>query len=375
MGGETHSKIAASLALALFVAGACALTPPAAELPSPVPTPESSAAPTSSPISTVRPRPRFFVASESTEQVWVLEGDPLAVVAKVPVGKLPHNLSVSPDGRWVAVANRMGNTASIINPREMREVARVLVGKQPHDLIWAPDSRTLFVGSEREGYIHRIEADTWKPLAPLAVTVPQHALAIWNGRPNELWFTVTNASAANVLRVYDLDTNQIAEIKVNDVHDVFFTPDGSEAWTTSSGFLCKPSDRVVVYDPLEKRVKEELHFPGRYPFHTMKQNRDALFYVDQTETMVLSDHQQESLMVVDWKSRRIVGSAKLKDPAISSSGACGIEVFHTAYTPGRYYTTSNKDSSLRVIDAKELRVLQRVEIPRPHGVVLVPLEA
>src|SRR5688500_5858440 len=46
---------------------------------------------------------RVFVASESTDQVWVLDGVPgheFALVGKIPVGRLPHQLAVSPDGKW-----------------------------------------------------------------------------------------------------------------------------------------------------------------------------------------------------------------------------------------------------------------------------------
>jgi YVTN family beta-propeller protein len=293
----------------------------------------------------------------------VLEGGPLAVIARIDVGRLPHNISVSPDGKWIAVANRMGHSVSVIDPIELREVARVPVGRQPHDLIWSPDARVIFVGSEREGFIWRIEAGSWRPLAPLAVGVPQHTLAISASRPTELWFTVTNTAAQAHLRVYHLDQARVELIDVSDVHDVYFTPDGSEVWSSSSGFIAVPSDRIVIYDPVSKRVKEEIRLTGRYPFHAMKQNRDALFYLDQTRTMVLSDHLQESLLFVDWRERRITGEVRL-----------GPQPFHSAYTPSRYYTTTNADDSLRVIDATSREVIHRVEIPRPHGVVLVPLD-
>ena len=80
----------------------------------------------------------------------------------------------------------------------------------------------------------------------------------------------TNSNENDHLRVYDLDTKLITKVKVNDVHDAYFTPDGSEMWSSSSGFLDKPSDRMVIYDPIAKTVKEEIHLKGRYPFHTLK---------------------------------------------------------------------------------------------------------
>lgn len=361
------TAVGAPLFAALLVAAACvpaasappqsspvAATQPPVESPA-VAQPEPSPAPSPSPAPK---KARFFVAAEFKEEVWVLEGEPLQVVAKVPVGRLPHNISVSPNGRWVATANRMSGTVSVIDPRELREVARIKVGRQPHDLVWATDAASLFVGSEREGFIHRIEAETWKALAPLRVGVPQHTLAIHPSRPSELWFTLTNVDATNHLRVYHLDTDRITEVKTYDNHDVFFTPDGSEVWTSTSGFLDRPSDRVVIHDPETKTVKQELRFPGRYPFHSMKHNRDARFFVDGTDVMVLSDHTEPSLMFVDWRARKILGSVKLEK-----------WVFHTAYTPGRYYTTNNMPGALWVIDAVERTVLYKLDIPRAHGVV------
>ena len=95
-------------------------------MPSATPTP----VPAPSPIPPLYAKLRIFVASESTDQVWVLDGKPgeqFALIGKITVGKLPHQLAVSPDGKWVAVNNRMGNTTSIIDPLSMKEVVRLMV--------------------------------------------------------------------------------------------------------------------------------------------------------------------------------------------------------------------------------------------------------
>ena len=120
--------------------------------------PTTMPAATPSPIAepTVDPRVyaklRVFVASETTDQVWVLEGapdSPFALVGKIPVGRMPHQMSVSPDGKFVVVNNRMANTTSVIDPIAMKEIVRLPVGKQPHGIIWSPDAKTLFVAHER----------------------------------------------------------------------------------------------------------------------------------------------------------------------------------------------------------------------------------
>src|SRR5438034_9198039 len=151
-----------ALAVIATMVGACAsagASAPAPEIlkhrlppdeiakPSATPTP----VPAPSPIAPLYAKLRIFVASESTDQVWVLDGKPgeqYAVIGKTSVGKRPHHHAVSPDGKWVAVNNRMGNTTSIIDPLSMREVVRLRGGKQPHGTTWSPDAKTLLVGHE-----------------------------------------------------------------------------------------------------------------------------------------------------------------------------------------------------------------------------------
>ena len=307
---------------------------------------------------------RVFVASESTDQVWVMEAKPDAsfeMVTKIPVGRMPHQMAVSPDGKYVAVNNRMANSTSIIDPVSMKEITRVMVGKQPHGIAWSRDGKTLYIAHEKENYIASLESGTWKN-TPLMVGVPQHVLAISPTRPNELWFTVTNSTENDHLRVIDTATKQITKVKINDVHDAYFTPDGSEVWSSSSGFLDKPSDRMVIYDPNERKVKQEIRFTGRYPFHTLKPLQDGMYAFADTKLMVLSDHLGPSLLWVDWRERRIVDQTKL-----------GQQPFHSTYDPegDRILVTTNVDGMVNVINFKTHQVIQKIPVTKAHGIVSV----
>lgn len=370
----------AFLAVGVVLLASCAGAS-VAPTPSEGPTTGDNAAPSTVPTSTLAPvaqptvdarlyaKLRVFVASESTDQVWVLEGAPgaqFALVGKIPVGRMPHQLSVSPDGRFVAVNNRMANTTSVIDSATMKEIARLPVGKQPHGILWSPDAKTLFVAHERDNYISRFEAGTWKSLPPLMVGVPQHVLAMSAARPNELWFTVTNSNENDHLRAYDLDTKKVTRVKVNDVHDAYFTPDGSEIWSSSSGFLNKPSDRMVIYDPIAKTVKQEIHLKGRYPFHTLKLFQDGVYYPGNTSVMVLSDHLGSSLVWMDWRERAILGETKL-----------GQHPFHSTYDPegDRLLVTTNVDGMVNVIDMKTRQVVQKLPVTKAHGIASVGITA
>ncbi len=345
-------------------------------IPSPEPTPVTTPVPTPVPTPSGPSKLRVFVASEGpysggTGEVWVLEGSATTgfeVVKRIPQGGWPHNVSVSPDGKYVAVAQRSSNQVSVIDPIEMKEIARFPVGKTPHGITWSPDSRSLFTAHERDHFIGRIEVGTWR-MTPLNVGVPQHVTVMDPSKPTQLWFTLTNSMAANHLRMYDLETNSVTMVNVADVHDVYFTPDFSELWSSSSGFLEKPSDRMVIYDPATRAVKETIRFPGRYPFHGQKASRDGQYFLPDTSIMLISSHWSAekgpngaSLLWVDWKQRRIVGDTPL-----------GRHVFHMTYDPlgDRVLATSNIDGMVNVIDAKTRQVVQKVHVPKAHGIVAI----
>ena len=331
---------------------------------SPAPT-EPGAAP--APNAPTYTKLRVFVASETTEQVWVLEGAPkdkFVLVGKIPVGKLPHQMAVSPDGKWVAVNNRLSDQTSIIDPVAMKEVVRVKVGKQPHGITFSPDSKILFVAHERDAYIARIEVGTWRLLSPLLVGTPQHVLTIGSKRPNQLLFTVTNSNEVDHLRAYDLEKNTITKFKVQDVHDAYYTPDQSEIWSSSSGFIDKPSDRMVIYDPDTFAVKEEIRLgANHYPFHTLKQNQDGMYEMPDKSIMLLSDHKGPSLLWMNYKDRKIVAETK----------GIGNQPFHTTYDPlgERVLLTTNVDGMVNVIDVNTRQVVQKIPVPSCHGIASV----
>ena len=373
--GSNRARSLALFAILVVVLSACGIdssevpaTPAPSASPSDVASPASAdPGATATPNAPTYSKLRVFVASENTEQVWVLEAAPkekFVVVGKIQVGKLPHQMAVSADGKWVAVNDRLSDQTSIIDPVAMKEVVRIKVGKQPHGISFSPDSKILFVAHERDTYIARIEVGTWKLLSPLLVGTPQHVLTIGSKRPNQLLFTVTNSNEVDHLRAYDLEKNTITKFKVQDVHDAYYTPDQSEIWSSSSGFIDKPSDRMVIYDPDTYAVKEEIRLGAtHYPFHTTKENQDGMYFLPDKSIMLLSDHKGPSLLWLDYKSRTIVAETK----------GIGNQPFHTSYDPlgGRILLTTNVDGMVNVIDVNTRQVVQKIAVPTPHGIASV----
>ena len=71
-----------------------------------------------------------------------------AVVGRVPVGREPEGVGITPDGRWVLVTNESDNSVSVIDTRTLKIVKSVQVGKRPRDVAFTPDGRAAYVSGE-----------------------------------------------------------------------------------------------------------------------------------------------------------------------------------------------------------------------------------
>lgn len=309
----------------------------------------------------------LFVTSMKTDTVSVLRGrvPDLAFVRGIPVGREPHNLGLSPDGRWAATGNRRSGTVSIIDTQSVKEVARIPVGRQPHDVAFSSDSRTLYVGHEQELYASVIEVGTWTRKPRLEIGRAQHDLSI-SPDDRELWFTVTNRPyKPGDPRVGVIDLGMGNRVTLIDTghnsHDVTLSPDGRVAWVTNSGFVDVPDSRVDYLDVATRKLLGTVQL-GRYPFHSPKRGRDGNYVPASAPEMWFSDHGLEAAVAVS-----------LSDPRVIASVPVGAEPYHVTATPGgALFVANHRSNTVTVIDGSRRVVLGTLKVPPgPHGVGVV----
>ncbi|MBI4252343.1 MAG: beta-propeller fold lactonase family protein [Candidatus Tectomicrobia bacterium] len=313
-------------------------------------------------------RVTLFVTSEFTDTVGVYKGEvpDLKRVKTIRVGRDPHNMGISPDGRWVVSGDRLAEQVSVIDTKSLDRVQVLKTGKHPHDVHFSPDGKLLFVGHERENFIHVFETVTWKRLAPIEVGAAQHDLSLSpDGR--ELWFTITNRPYRKWearLGVVDLAA---AERKVawvfgtGNAHDAIFSPDNRTMWVTNGGFIGHAVPWVNVLDVRARRVLGTIKV-GEYPFHSPKRGRDGYHVPLDAKEMWFSDHGTSSVIIMDVATMKPVGSVPV-----------GKAPFHIAVTPGGVLFVANHDShTVTVIDGKAKKALATLQVAKePHGLAVL----
>jgi YVTN family beta-propeller protein len=112
----------------------------------------------------ITPDRRLVVANEDAATATVLDLRSGSIVARVPVGKEPEGVRVSPDGAFVLVTNESDNSISIIDAKSLKVVRNVVVGKRPRDIAFMPDGKTAYVTGEFDSSLYRIRVPQGAPV-------------------------------------------------------------------------------------------------------------------------------------------------------------------------------------------------------------------
>jgi YVTN family beta-propeller protein len=112
----------------------------------------------------ITPDGRLIVANEDSATATVIELKSGKIVARVPVGKEPEGVRVSPDGKHVLVTNESDNSISILDAQTLQVVKSVVVGKRPRDIAFMPDSKTAYVSGEFDSSLYRIHVPEGEPV-------------------------------------------------------------------------------------------------------------------------------------------------------------------------------------------------------------------
>jgi YVTN family beta-propeller protein len=128
----------------------------------------------SSPIA-VTPDDRFvWVANPDNDSVSVInvQNDANQKVAEIKVGDEPNGVAVHPNGQTVYVTNTISGTVSVINANTRNIVATILVGTEPYGLALTPNGTKLYVTNARSDDISVISTATNTVLRTIRLQAP-----------------------------------------------------------------------------------------------------------------------------------------------------------------------------------------------------------
>ncbi len=290
----------------------------------------------------------IFVLNSLDGNVSVIDPVTWTETKRIPTGKEPHHLYLTPDEKSVIVANALSDSLTFIDPRTA-EVQRVVSGiLDPYHLRFSPDMKWFVTVANRLNHIDIYKWDGQNPTLVKRIASSKTPSHMWiDSKSTTVWATMQDS---NELVAVDLATQVIKwRVKTGPMPaDVFGTPDDKTILVGLTG-----GDGVEVYDVSNgpaKRIKKIQTGKGAHAFRALGDKQHEL----------VSNRLANTISKIDYTNFSVV------DQFPGPSGPDCMDITADGKT---ILLASRWAQKLSVVDMSTRKVVRQIKVGKsPHGV-------
>ena len=340
---SAHALAAAALACAAVLACGAAV----AQAPAPAPASSTPAASGAAPALPAIRTP-IFVLNSLDANVSVIDPATWTEKERIPTGKEPHHLYLTPDEKSIIVANALSDSLTFIDPKtaQVQRTVRGIV--DPYQLQFSPDMKWFVTAANR---LNHVDIYRWDGKEPVL------AKRINTGKtPSHLWIDSKSATLyssmqdSDELIAIDMASQTIKwRVKTGSVPaDVIVAPDDRTLFLALTS-----SDSVEVYDvggAEPKLQKKIVTGKGAHAFRSLGDGRHV--YV--------SNRAGNTISKIDMQTQQVLATY----PAPGGPDCMDLSA------DGRYIlVTSRWAKKFTIVDTQTSKVAMQINVGRsPHGV-------
>ena len=294
-----------------------------------------------------QPNP-IFVLNSLEASVSVIDPATWKETRRIPTGKEPHHLYLTPDEKSLIIANALSDSLLFVNPKtgDVQRTVRDIL--DPYHLRFSPDMKWFVTAANRLNHVDIYHWDGTNLVLAKRIATGKTPSHIWiDSKSTTVYATMQDSDE---LVAIDLVTQTLKwRTKTGKMPaDVFGTPDDKHLLVGLTG-----GDGVEVYDvsgPKPTRVKVVATGKGAHAFRAAGDRRHV--YVSNRVANTISKIDYQSMTVVEHY------------PAPSGPDCMDVSA------DGRYiYVASRWAKKLTVIDTQTRQVVRQVKVGNsPHGV-------
>ncbi len=317
----------------------------------------------------------LVVANKSEATVSLVDTETGEIRATLPTGNAPHEVDVSPDGRFALVGNygtreEPGSSLTLIDVPAAKVVKTIVLEgyTRPHGIVWRDNLRALVTVEDNGGIIQvnietgkvELEIVTDAEISHMAAIAPQNGFAF-----------VANIGSGSVSMI-DLALGvNLANIPTGEgAEGIVVTPDGLHVWVTNRAENTVSVIAVASREPIAKiaagefPIRAEVSADGRYVLVTNAKGNDLSVY----DTAELKEIGRVSF---DTVSKGDEGRL-FSDRFGSSSVPIGIELVDEEH---RAYVAHANADDISTIDLEKWEVIGTLSAGKePDGMGYSPFE-
>jgi len=289
-----------------------------------------------------------FVLNSLDGNVSVIDPVTWTETERIPTGKEPHHLYLTPDEKSIIVANALSDSLTFIDPRTAKVQRTVLDILDPYHLRFSPDMKWFVTAANRLDHIDIYRWDGQNATLAKRIATGKTPSHLWiDAKSTTVWSTMQDS---NELVGIDLISQTLtSRIQVGAMPaDIFGTPDGNHLLIGLTG-----SDGVEVYDISSgspKFVKKIKTDKGAHAFRALGDRKHVL----------VSNRVANTISQIDYTIFEVVA----KFPAPS-----GPDCMEVSADGKLIMVTSRWAKKLTLIDIARKSVVRQVNVGKsPHGV-------
>ncbi|MGV1044511.1 YVTN family beta-propeller repeat protein [Limnohabitans sp.] len=289
-----------------------------------------------------------FILNSLEGNVSVIDPSTWTETKRIPTGKEPHHLYLTPDEKSVIVANALSDSLTFIDPRTA-QIQRTVTGiLDPYQLRFSPDMKWFVTAANRLNHVDIYRWDGQNAILAKRIQTGKTPSHMWiDTKSTTLWATMQDS---NELVTIDLATQSLkSRVQTGPMPaDVFGTPDDKILLVGLTG-----GQGVDVFDVsggTPRKIKQLPTGKGAHAFRALGDRKHVL----------VSNRVANTISQIDYTSLQVV--AVFPGP----SGPDCMDI--TA--DGKFILLASRWArKLTVIDIASRKVVKQVPVGKsPHGV-------
>jgi PQQ-dependent catabolism-associated beta-propeller protein len=320
--------------------------------------------------------PLVYVSLEEGGEVVAVDPSSATIAARIPVGKRPRGVKVSPDGKLLYVAlsgspraapgvdesklppaDRAADGVGVVDLRTHKLLRTLSSGQDPESFDVSRDGKTLYVSNEETAEMTVLDLATGKIKHRVNVGHEPEGVTL---RPDGKVVYVTSEQDNVVVAVATNTFKVLAQMPTGPrPRSVVFTPDGATAFVTSEN-----GAQVTVLDATHEKPAGTIKIEAKAKTPLGPRPMGSALAPD-GKTLYVSLGRGEAVAVIDVATRKVT---RLVDGVGARPWGIGVSP-----DGARVYTANGSSNDVSIIDPATAQVTGRVKVGGlPWGLAVAP---
>ncbi|WP_284407305.1 YncE family protein [Acidovorax sp. SUPP3434] len=292
--------------------------------------------------------PPVFVLNSLEADISVIDPATWTETSRIPTGKEPHHMYLTPDEKSLVVANALADTLTFIDPKtaQVQRTVRGIV--DPYHLRFTPDMKWLITAANRLNHVDFYRWDGKDLTLVQRVATAKTPSHLWVDSQSRTVYSTMQDS--DELVAIDIATQKIKwRIKTGAMPaDIYGSPDDKFLFIGLTG-----SDSVEVFDVSENTPRSVQRIKTGSGAHAFRGAGDK-------RHVYVSNRVANTISKIDMVKRQVVDTY----PAPGGPDCMDVSA------DGRWiYVSARWARKMLVIDTVERKVVQKINVGKsPHGV-------